>query len=141
MDCWFTKHDVRSKRKRRVSCFPFHRETKSKTQDVFPQSRFLILHQPYLLLWRNTHKLRVFLQAKSVTLKIHGNLHWRVHVEIYTRVFCLEICHVARNLHTCKCCNARGLYWNWKCCPLPLHSHNNCCEPSSQEWKFNKISH
>ena len=95
MDCWFTKHDVRSKRKRRVSCFPFHRETKSKTQDVFPQSRFLILHQPYLLLWRNTPKLRVFLQAKSVTLKIHGNLRWRVHVEIYTRVFCLEICHVA----------------------------------------------
>ena len=68
---------------------------------------------PFAVVKKCTQNLRVL--AKSVTVKIHANLRVkrllvRARVKTYTRIFCVEIRHIVRNLRACKCHNARGLY-------------------------------
>ena len=61
------------------------------------------LHQPHLLLKRNTCTCK-FACKKSACKSPCKNLH-----ASFFGGFYVEILHIARNLRTCKCCNAYGL--------------------------------
>lgn len=91
-----------------VSHFLFHCQKLFSTMLV---SNLYIRHHGLLTfaVVKNYVQLVCFCNKKiQANLGVKGQ-HIRARVKIYTS-FLLEICHIARNLCMCKCCNARGLY-------------------------------
>ena len=67
----------------------------SPRKDIFPQCRFLIFHKPYFCCNKNKQLACIFTAKISHlknTLKFACKRSARAHVNIYKRVFCVEIC-------------------------------------------------